>query len=549
VTLAALHIRLLGECALLYQDLPIVSVNKARLQSLLAYLVLHAGSPQPRQHVAFLLWPDSSEAHARNNLRQQLHQLRQALPDPDRFFVVDANTVCWRPDEGQVIDVQLFLRALVAAEAATHRGDAQEARRWLEQALAYYQGDLVPSCYDDWIVPEREQLQQQCQFAYQKLVTALEELREYAAAVRAAQQLLRFDPLDENAYVLLMRLHELNRDRPAVRRTYQTAAETLRRELGVEPGDALQQAYERFQRAPEAPTGAVERETPAGASLLLVGRHPEWLQLQSAWQRAASGASHLTLITGEAGIGKSRLAEELLTWANQQGYVTAHTRCYAAEGQLSLAPVTEWLGSPAFRPHLGKLSDVWLTEVGRLLPELLDQQVDLARPALISEFGQRRRFFEALARAIFAAPQPVLLCIDDLQWCDSETFEWLHFLLRFEPHQPLLVLGTARREETPPEHPLNILARQLQAEREFTLIELVPLDAAETARLAEQIGGRELALAATMWLFHETEGNPLFVVETIRGGLGTTLAAKSGAATPAEPELHPLPARVHGVIA
>jgi DNA-binding SARP family transcriptional activator len=91
-----LRIQLLGDFILTDDGAPVTAVNTLRLQSLLAYLVLHHDTPQPRPHVAFLLWPDTSESNARNNLRQFLHQLRQALPDPDRFLSVNAQTLCWQ---------------------------------------------------------------------------------------------------------------------------------------------------------------------------------------------------------------------------------------------------------------------------------------------------------------------------------------------------------------------------------------------------------------------------------------------------------------------
>jgi tetratricopeptide (TPR) repeat protein len=280
-----------------------------------------------------------------------------------------------------------------------------------------------------------------------------------------------------------------------------------------------------------------------------VGRQIEWQQLQAAWQRAAYGDAHLVVITGEAGIGKSRLAEELFRWAELQSFTVMYTRSYAAEGRLSFAPVTEWLRSSALRPHVNALEAVWLTEIARLLPELLSEHADLARPEPISEYGQRQRFFEAMARAILAAPRPLLLWIDDLQWCDSETLEWVHFLLRFRPRHALLVLGTARSEESSPDHPLGNLARQLRAESKLTSIELSPLDAAETARLASQIEGRELTMEASVRLFHETEGNPLFVVETMRASPGGALAGGVTLSVRTDQEVRPLPPRVQAVIA
>jgi hypothetical protein len=139
-------------------------------------------------------------------------------------------------------------------------------------------------------------------------------------------------------------------------------------------------------------------------------------RLWSSWQRESTGDSHLFLITGEAGIGKTHLAEELLTWADQQGIATARTRSYGADGRLALAPVTEWLRSDDIRPGLGRLGDVWVTDIARLLPELLAERPRLPHPDHMTEFGHRQRFVEALARAVLAAPQPLLLLIDDLQW-------------------------------------------------------------------------------------------------------------------------------------
>lgn len=91
---ADLHIRLLGDFSLIYADRQVTSLNTARMQSLLAYLMLHRGVPQQRQHLAFLFWPDTTEAQARNNLRQLLHQLRQTFPPVERFLHWRCQTLC-----------------------------------------------------------------------------------------------------------------------------------------------------------------------------------------------------------------------------------------------------------------------------------------------------------------------------------------------------------------------------------------------------------------------------------------------------------------------
>ncbi len=540
-----LHIRLFGDFSLIYGDEPVAGINTPRLHSLFAYLVLHRDAPQLRQHLAFLFWPDTSEAQARNNLRQILHQLRYALPDADRFLHADARTLGWRHDAAFFLDVAEFERALALADAVEREDDRRAA---LKRAADLYRADLLPSCYDEWIGAERERLRQRHRLALVRLIALLEAQRDHAEALRHAQRLIRDDPIDEEAYRCLMRLLALSSDRAGALRTYHSCAATLQRELGVEPSQATREAYESLLRADSPAIRAPERQPMLDAGLPLIGRAREWERLHAAWLQASAGAAGFALITGEAGIGKSRLAEELLSWAYGQGIGVAKTRSYAAEGQLSLAPVTDWLRSDVLRTNLAKLDVIWRTEVSRILPELLAEQSDLPPFERMTEYGQRQRFFEALARAVFATPQPLLLLIDDLQWCDQETIEWLHFLLRFDRHARILILGTARAEEVPPQHPLRSLLLYLRSAIHVTELALQPLDAAETAKLAAHLAGRELNVDSVMRLYRETEGNPLFVVETIRSGADGSGLGDEWGSPGALPPVTPIPRKVQAVI-
>ena len=560
-----LHIRLLGTFSLTYGEAMVAGVNTPRLQSLLAYLVLHRDTPQLRQHLAFQFWPDAPEGQARNNLRQALHTLRLALPDPNIFLASDASTLRWRPDAPCRLDVAELEHALTEAEttemmAAASLDARGVSRVALERAASLFQADLLPSCYDEWIAPERERLRLRFLRALDRLVALLDEAGDHAAAIVYARRMIRHDALNEDAYRRLMRLLALTGDRAGALRAYHACATALQRELGIAPSAQTRQAYERLVRTEGAADTAANLAESRGMRSLsiapsLIGRQRERERLLDAWQQACTHGPAFALVTGEAGIGKSRLAEELLVWANQQGATTAKARCYAAEGRLSLAPVTDWLRGEGLRAHLSQLDSLWLTEVSRILPELSAERADLPRHEPISEYGQRQRFFEALARAVLAAPQPLLLLIDDLQWCDEETLEWLHFLLRFDANARLLIVGSARAEEITPGHPLRTLLLHLRNTLGITEITPRPLDAAETARLGSLLARRELDVVAAMRLYHETEGNPLFVVETMRAGLDVLLGSareRSPVDSPDEGDSSlpaTLPPRVQAVIA
>ena len=534
---AVLHIELFGQCRIRYGNDPVERVAAPRLQSLLAFLLLHRDQPQSRRQLAYLLWPDSSDAQARTNLRRELHHLRQALPDADRFLKSGSRSLEWRSDAPFSLDVGDFEAATARAERAD---DPDHARVALEEAVALYRGDLLSDCYDEWLLPLREGLRQRCLEALGRLTQLYEAGRRYREASDHARRLLQLDPLHEASYRLLMRLHALEGNRAAALHVYHGCVTILQRELGAEPSPATRELYQRLLNSDTREPG---RGEPAGlaASLPLVGRQQAWAALMDCWHRGSDGRPQLVAITGEAGIGKTRLAEELLGWCELQGIGQARTRSYAAEGTLSYAPVIEWLRSDALRDFRTSLETVWLSEVARLLPELRADHPDLPRGEPLTESRQRQRLFEALARAVLAAARPLLLVIDDLQWCDRDTLEWLHYLLRYESGAKLLVVGTIRSEEQQDNPALASLLRDLRQLGLLSEIGLEPLTTEDAAALAVSAVGHDLEQALQQHLFEVTEGHPLFVVEMARAGF---------ADEPAQPHdgSIPLPPKVQAII-
>jgi len=517
-----LHITLLGDFRIDNGNAPIEGVSTARLQSLLGYLLLHVDAPQLRQHVAFRFWPDSSEAQARTNLRKQIYHLRRALPQPDRYLHADSKTVQWQPDAPYTLDVAQFRAQLARADEAEANGEQQAEQDALAAAAALYKGDLLPGSYDDWVLAERERLSQQFIAALERLILLCEEGRDYQAAIEYAQRLIRHDPVREASYRRLMRLHALVGDRARALRAYHTCATILERELGVEPSVQTQEAYQRLLRMKRRPR---QRRRRVSASKL-VGRDREWAELQAAWRAALRGQPQIVLLTGEPGIGKTRLAEEMLDWASRQGVPNASSRCYASESELAYAPLSGWLRAEALQSRLPSLDKAWLGELARLLPELLVQDRDIAPPGPLTENWQRQRLFEALTQA-FRKPRQLVLLLDNLQWCDGDTLEWLLYLLRNQQSSTtgrqhpsrILVMGTLRSWERSGDDRLASLLADLRRSQQLPEIELGPLDREETVSLATNVAGQALDPALAAELYRETEGNPLFLIEVVRARL------------------------------
>jgi DNA-binding SARP family transcriptional activator/predicted ATPase len=557
-----MRINLFGNLRISFAGRPLPAVNTNRLHSLLAYLILHGDTPQPRERLAFVLWPASSESQARTNLRQLLHHLKRALPAECNFLVTDHFAVRWRQDVPGAIDAVDFQAAIAQAGAARAEQDRAREIQALTTAAQLYEDDLLPALYDDWLTPLREDYRRRISEVLHRLATLFEEQQEYAAALPCAERLVALDPLCEAHHQLLIRLHAANHDRSSALRAYHQCLRVLRREMGVEPGPATLELFERILKAEpgasrELPSGSPVSPAAKPVSQLqkvraLVGRTMEWQRLAAAWQAAVEAGPRVAVISGEPGIGKTRLADELYQSCVRQGHAAARSRCYAGQGQVAYAPVAEWLRSDAVRAGWTNLRPPQLAELARLAPEIREQFPELERlqpalPSPLAESWQRLHFYESLHAAFGKSRKPLLLYLDDLQWCDPESFEWLHALLTSPAAAGILVLGTVRAEETGREHPFT---RFLAGLRQWGLgpsgmlleIPLEPLDAPETAELARLESAKPLESGNLGEIFRATRGNPLFVVESVRAGLQSTrvhavIAARLAQLTAASYEL------------
>jgi DNA-binding SARP family transcriptional activator len=503
-TPARLEVRLLGGVEIILDGQRIRTFHSLRLQRFLALIVLRR-DPQHRSRLAFELWPDSDEPQARTNLRKLLHDFRHSLPDIGEFVEIDNEIVCWIAAGPSVVDVLRFQDAMAAGD--------------FELAARLYSGDLLPACYDDWVLDGRAKLRAQ---AYGALVRLTEEAAgrgDHKIALSYTQRIIDLEPTDEAAVRIQMEAHLALGDRAAALRAYHRYAEALERDLAVAPSEVIKATYQQLR------AGTLNRDEVQGKDLSpvaespFVGRELEWSQLNEAWNAARAGRAHFLLVTGEPGIGKSRLALELGRRARAEGHLVASARAYEAAGRLPWGPIVDLLRSDALRSHIDTLDTVWRAELARLLPELRDASLP-SGPSQSGNLAQRHWLFEAVSRAIAVGDRPRLLIIDDLQWCDAETIELIGFVVRSGQTAPVLIVGTARWEEIPQHHPLVGLVDALGHDQAETTVSLDRLDEATTARLAARLRAEDTIdpeLAVRLW--SETEGNPLFVIEALRAGI------------------------------
>jgi DNA-binding SARP family transcriptional activator/predicted ATPase len=524
---------------------PVELPRSRKVRALLGFLVL---TPEPvvRSRLCDLLWEVPNDPRA--ELRWCLSRLRAVLGPDEHRLTTPA------PDQVLLDLSGCFVDAL-AAHRAVQAGVARMETAQLAEVGGWFTGELLGGLdvdgspeFHGWLTAQRNRYRTLEVAVLQELVArSARGSAEMFARLDAWLQLAPFDLRPHE--VMLDALARIGRLPDA--QDHFTKTVRLFGEQGVDASplrEAWRAVRDGVRGATPAPTGAPapatasRAQTPSGhadgragaAEGRLVGRDRERERLAQMWSAAREGQASFLLITGEAGIGKTRLAHELLADAAARGASTARAACYLADQPMAYAAVADWLRSPPFRAVVDGLPAPQLSQLARVVPAILIDRPDVPPPAPFTESWQRGHFFEALARAMLAAPQPLLAFIDDLQWCDPETIDWLRYLLHSEPRARVMFLAAARTEDFDTEHPVAAMLRDLRRSERGAEIALGPLSADDTAALVAKIAG-DVTESVGRTLYEKTRGNPLFIVETVRAGLG---AADDGE----------LPAKVHAVI-
>ncbi|MEZ4767949.1 MAG: BTAD domain-containing putative transcriptional regulator [Caldilineales bacterium] len=479
-----LHLRFLGPPKIERDGAP-VELDTRKATAALAYLVL--ASPramQTRDTLAALLYPDYAQDRARAAFRRTLSSLRAGVGAD--ILQSNRESVSLPLQSGTVWCDVLRFRALIdRCKGHGHSSSevCEDCLPLLEEAAALYTGDFMAGfslrdsvTFDDWQLFEAEALRQEFSGVLERLVRGKGAQGNWQQAIEMCHRWITLDPLHEPGHRRLMQLYAWNGQRSAALRQYRDCVRILDEELGVPPlpeTTALYQAIiERAESEPHATADAWRilardahpappepaRQAPAAPRLTtgvfsLVGRDKPLAALNDMYARADAG--QFVVIEGEAGIGKTRLAEEFVQAAACQGAATVVARCYEGDARLAYGPIVDALRAALAAPdqaaRLAELPTMWLSEARRMAPEIGALDPSLLPAADLDGPGAQARFFEAIAQAFLAAlagAPPGVLLLDDVQWADEATLDMLTFLTRRLRGQPLLFLATLRSEQS-----------------------------------------------------------------------------------------------------
>jgi DNA-binding SARP family transcriptional activator/tetratricopeptide (TPR) repeat protein len=489
-------------------------------RSLIAYLLLNRGRPADRRRLAFTFWPGTGESAARRNLRQYLHHIRAALApiDPDgTLLTTEGSSIQFNPQAEIDLDVERFL----------HETRPDASVKEIEHALSLYTGDLLEDIYDDWCVAERERLRQVWLGALDRYSQILQAEGKVSDALTVVQTWTNAEPFDESAQRRLMSLYALSGERAKAIQTYHSFARSLVTELDTEPLPETQALLHSIQSggAPAeaeplavvpAPSRTRSPRTESFSILPFIGRKSEIETLESAYGAAARGTGGIVLVTGEAGIGKTRLLQEYM--ASRPDFSGLQSACYELDSMVPFAPLRQALETS---PLLGGLSEAhfplsWAATIIPNFPGLARYFPQVNFPSHQVDGATVR---EALVNLIVylseCSPAPMQLILDDLHWADTPTWELLASLTRRVTSAHLLIIGLLRLEDLPVER--RTLLRTIQRSDSLLTLDLPRLSPLETADLARQLSPREAGDSIFFQrLYQETEGNPFFIVETVR---------------------------------
>jgi DNA-binding SARP family transcriptional activator len=506
-----MEFRLLGPLEVRDRDRAL-ALGGPRQRALLAILLLEANRVVSADRLAYELWGDEPPATLAKSLQVTVSRVRRALGEGRLVTRTPGYLLRVERDE---LDAERFERLVSEAAGLS----PAMAARQLRDALGLWRGPVLADLADESFTQAAcARLDELRMRALEDRIGADAALGRHAELVGELEGLVRAHPLREHLRARLMLcLYRCGRQADALE-AYRQARAVLVEELGIEPGRELRELHQAILRQDATldlpPDGR-------GPSAAFVGRGPELAQLTRAMDDAIAGRGGVALVTGEPGIGKSRLAEELVLAAERRQARVLVGRCWEAGGApaywpwvQSLRAYTRGLDDDTLRARLADGGPA----LGQILPELRDRIADLPEPPSLEAEGTRFRLFEAVAGLLrrASATEPLLLVLDDLHAADEPSLLLLRYVTREIADCRVLVLGATRDVDPIPQRPLDATLAALVREPNAARVALGGLGGRDVAAYIGLTTGSEPEPALADAIHQRTEGNALFVVELVR---------------------------------
>src|SRR5918994_2187795 len=519
--------RILGPLEVLHEGREVALVG-SKQRALLTLLLVHANETLSTDRLVDGLWGERPPANAAKTVQMQISRLRKALaagsgnssPGPvvtrERGYELTLD-----PDR---LDSERFERLVVEGRSELAGGNPERALSVLEEALSLWRGaPLAELAYEPFAQREIRRLEESRVAAWEHLIEAKLDLGRHAEVVAQLEALIGDHPYRERLRAqLMLALYRSDRQADALQ-AYQDARRALVEELGVEPGERLRELERAIlAQDSELQLAAVAEKPAAGQPPKVVarsgfaGREPELSELVAGLDDALAGRGCLFLLAGEPGIGKSRLAEELLARARDHGARVLVGRCWEA----GVAPVY-WPWVQALRSYIRENDQDALrsqlgggaAELATILPELRELLPDVREWQGADSEGIRFQLFESLASFLrrAASCEPLAILLDDLHAADAPSLLLLRFMAEELADAPIMIVGCYRDAEvgTDLAEALAEMSRRSTVHR----LGLEGLGRAETCRLLELTMGRSPGGELAERVHAETQGNPLFAAE------------------------------------
>lgn len=517
-----------------------------RVQSLLGWMLLHQGQ-QPRQRCAAALWPDSKEQQRLTNLRRELHRLSPLIECIHPAIKIERKYIGIHLSGSDLVDYHQFNDLLEVCLNQTRTNSDPAIRIGLAaKALQLSDEPLLESLTDEWLEIIRTQVSlDRQQIAYSLSQWLVQEARWSEVSVIARLR-LEMDRTDETAMFDLV--NALNRDNRQAESARQLRhfQEVLKIELGEGAERRLDVLKHKLNSAQNSRTIGTEppdyqrkqnklivcSNSRGICNDVLIGRDALiddiLSDINTDSQRVGTIKPKIILLHGEAGIGKTKLAEALSKKICTSNKCALFARCIQDSGKIPFDVLAGWLRNGNFENDVNNLSEIQRHSINAIFASVVSNNDHVRESGEYVEIKpkkpllDRTLLFQVVAKLFTQySSQPVLL-LDDLQWIDEDSLDWLNWFTAQEQSHSVIVIATLRSEELSDNERLKLLierGRFNDTINSVAINSLAPRDAEILAKHHfDQMGFPDGSISPelTTRVSEKANGNPLFLEEFTR---------------------------------